>query len=347
MTSSSERSGRGGARRGPAPGPGPTLADVARAAGVSPQTVSNVLGDRTGFTPQTRERVLQAVRDLNYAPNRNAQRLRSHRSGQIGLHLPGRWLSIREPFAISFLRSATEAAERAGQQLVVFTTPLDRESVAGLVRSGVDGFVLCNVGEEDPRPHIFSELGIPFALMGRVDPHLPQNSVDIDNAAAIGLAVDHLVETGRERFAYVGFDTDFYADHDRLAGASQRLRHHGFTLAPEDTLITNVDNVTDAVRALLDRDQPDAIICAGDTLAIRVLDLLKKRGLTPGAEVALTGFDGLPLAFDLDPPLTTVRIPIDAATEEMTQLLLSRIAGAPEPEHGSIVAADLVIGGTT
>jgi DNA-binding LacI/PurR family transcriptional regulator len=346
-TADAESTGRGHARRGPRRGAGPRLVDVARSAGVSPQTVSNVLGNRSGFTPETRERVLRAVRELDYTPNRAAQRLRSQRSGQLGLHLPGTWLSIREPFAISFLRSATEAAERAGQQLVVFTTPLDKVSVTGLVRSGVDGFVLCNVGEEDPRPHIFNDLGIPFALMGRLDPHLPQYSVDIDNAAAMALPVDHLVDRGHEHFAYVGFANDFYVDSDRLAGARARLHHHGLALAEADVLSATIDTVAEEVSALLDRSRPDAIICSGDSLAIRVMDLIRKRGLTPGLDIAITGFDGLPLPFDLDPPLTTVRLPIDAATEEVTRLLLRRIDGAPAPRHGIIIPADLQIGGTT
>lgn len=337
----------GSAHRGPRPGAGPRLADVARAAGVSSQTVSNVLGGRTGFTEETRDRVLAAVAKLGYSPNRAAQRLRTHRSGQLGLHLPATSISVREPFAISFLRSSTEAAERAGQQLVVFTTPLDLDSVRTLVRSGVDGFVLCNVGVEDPRPRVFSELRVPFALMGRLDPDLPPTWVDIDNSAAMAMVVDHLVERGCRRFSYVGYPSRFHADVERLAGTRARLRHHGLTL-PRDALVTaTVDNVDDRVtKRLLASDVPDAVICSSDTLAVRVHAAMSRVGLRPGRDIALTGFDGLPLPVDLDPPLTSVRVPIDAAATRVIDLVLRRIEGRPLPSGGHIMQADLAVGGT-
>jgi len=324
------------------------LVDVARAAGVSPMTVSNVLGGRTGFTEETRERVVSVAAELGYSPNRAAQRLRSQRSRQLGLHLPAERLSVREPFSISFLRAATEAAERAGQQLVVFTTPLEEESVRDLVRAGVDGFVLCNVGQEDPRPRVFTDLQVPFALMGRLDPDLPQSCVEIDNAAAMALVVDHLVEKGHRSFAYVGYDSDFHADVERLAGTLDRLAHHGLELNEDRILTASVETAGDvATRHLLKSDVPDAIICSSDSLAIRVHNAMKKVGLQPGTDIALTGFDGLPLAFELEPPLTSVRLPIEEATTSMIDMLIRRIDGNPPRTAPLIIPTQLAQGGTT
>ncbi len=338
-----------GASAGPRRGRKARLADVALAAGVSQQTVSNVMGGRTGFTEATRLRVLEAAAELDYAPNRAAQRLRTHRSHQLGLHLPGRWLSVREPFAISFLRAATESAERAGQQLVVFTTPLQEQSVRDLVRSGVDGFVLCNVGDDDPRPKVFTELGVPFAIMGRLDSGLPQNCVDIDNAGSMGLVVDHLVERGRRKIAYVGYDSAFHADVERLEGARERLAHHGLSLPRRRVLTATADTAAERVtRRILSRPGvADAIICASDTLAVRVHGAMTKMGLKPGDDMALTGFDGFPLPFDLDPPLTSLRVPIDEATTAVIDLLLKRIDGLPLPVRGLIIPTELAVGGTS
>ena len=346
--SSPRASGSVDRRRGPQPGPGARLLDVARAAGVSQQTVSNVLNGRTGFSDETRRRVLAAATELDYSPNRAAQRLRSRRSQQIGLHLPAEQLTVRNTFSISFLRAATEAAEVAGQQLVVSTTPLDERSVKALVRSGVDGFLMCNVGEEDARPAVFAELGVPFALMGRLDPTLPQSCVDIDNVAAMAAVVDHLVERGHRRIGYVGYAAGRYWDAERLAGTLGRLRAHGLEIL-DDWLVTGAtDTISAQVSARLrDGNLPDAVICSSDSLAILVHGAIGGAGLQPGLDVALTGFDGLTLPVDLDPPLTSVRLPVEAAATAVLELLLRQIEGEAAPTEGLVIPIDLAIGGTT
>lgn len=326
---------------------GVRLRDVALAAGVSQQTVSNVLGGRTGFTEETRRRVLAAAKELDYSPNRAAQRLRSSRSGQIGLHLPADQLTVRNTFSISFMRAVIGAAEAAGQQLVVFTHPLGGRSAAPLLRAGVDGFVLCNVAEGDPRPRVLAEMGLPFALMGRLDPSLPQCCADIDNAAAMIPMVDHLVAQGHRRFAYVGYDGPEYWELDRLAGTVAHLRHHGLEI-PEHWLVRGTtENIGALIGSrLLADDRPDAVICASDSLAIQAHGTLTGAGLRPGKDIALTGFDGLPLPIDLDPPLTSVRIPIDAVATSVVDLLIRQISGEPPPAQGLVLPTDLVLGGS-
>lgn len=310
-------------------------------------TVSNVLGGRAGFTSETRDRVLAAADQLNYRPNRSAQRLRSNRSHQLGLHMPAGWLSVREPFAVSFLRSVTEAAERAGQQVVVFSSELQEESVRGLVQSGVDGFVLCNVGEDDPRPHVFTDLGIPFVIMGRLEASLPQNSVDVDNVAAMAMVVDHLVAAGHQRFAYVGAASPFYAEAEREAGTVDRLGEHGLKIPKRWRLRTTVGRAGDqATKHLLGDDRPDAVICSSDALAVRVHAAIKRAGLEPGRDIALTGFDALELPYDLDPPLTSVRLPLTRVTRSLVELLLQLIDGEATASHRLIVPAELSLGGT-
>lgn len=326
---------------------GARLRDVALAAGVSQQTVSNVLGGRTGFTEETRRRVLAAAKELDYSPNRAAQRLRSSRSRQIGLHLPADQLTVRNTFSISFMRAVTGAAEAAGQQLVVFTHPLGGRSATPLLRAGVDGFVLCNVAEGDPRPHVLAEMGLPFALMGRLDPSLPQSCVDIDNTAAMIPLVDHLVAQRHRRFAYVGYDSSDYWEVDRLAGTVGRLRHHGLEI-PEHWLVRGTtDTIGTLIEShLLAEDRPDAVICASDSLAIQAHGALNRADLRPGKDVALTGFDGLPLPIDLDPPLTSVRIPIDAVAASVIDLLVRQIEGETPPAQGLILPTDLALGGS-
>jgi DNA-binding LacI/PurR family transcriptional regulator len=334
--------------RGPQRGAGARLVDVARVAGVSPQTVSNVMGDRTGFTEETRKRVLAAAAELGYSPNRAAQRLRTRRSRQLGLHLPADQLTVRNTFSISFLRAATEAAEAAEHQLVVFTTPLEERAIKALVRSGVDGFILCNVSQHDGRPRLFTEMGLPFALMGRLDPSVPQSCVDIDNVAAMATVVDHLVARGCRTFGYVGYAGTEYWEHDRLTGTRAGLRHHGLELAEKWT-VTGLPAVVGGLIGprLLAGDTPDAVICGSDSLAVLVHGAAVRAGLEPGRDVALTGFDGLPLPVDLEPPLTSVRLPIEEAAAAVIDLLVRQIEGAAAPDRGLILPTSLKLGGTT
>jgi len=340
------RSNRAG-RRGPRRGPGARLVDVARAAGVSPQTASNVLGDRTGFTADTRKRVLAAAAELNYSPNRAAQRLRSRRSRQLGLHMPADQLTVRNTWSISFLRAAIGAAEAASQQLVVFTNPVSERSVRGLLRAGVDGFVLCNVPEGDPRPRVFAEMGLPFTLMGRLDPDLPQCCVDIDNALAMVPLVDHLVERGHRRFAFLGYDRADYWDVDRLAGTRARLREHGLEIPEEWVVTVPGETASERIGAqLLSADRPDAVICSSDGLAMVAHGVMTRAGLRPGTDMALTGFDGLTLPVELDPPLTSVHLPIDEIAATMIDLLVRQIEGEPAPAKGLVVPTDLRLGGS-
>jgi DNA-binding LacI/PurR family transcriptional regulator len=338
-------SGRGNRSRSRATGA--RLSDVAHAAGVSQQTVSNVLNGRTGFTEETRGRVLAAAKELDYSPNRAAQRLRSSRSRQLGLHLPADQLTVSNTFSISFLRAVIAAAEAAEQQLVVLTHPLGDRSATPLLRAGVDGFVLCNVAEGDPRPRALADMGLPFALMGRLEPSLPQCCVDIDNAAAMIPVVDHLVAQGHRRFAYVGYEGPQHWEVGRLTGTVDRLRHHGFQI-PEPWLVRGTtDTIAELIGThLLAGNPPDAVICASDSLAIRVHGALISAGLRPGKDVALTGFDGLPLPIDLDPPLTSVRIPVEAIAASVIDLLVRQIEGEPAPDEGFIVPTELALGGT-
>jgi len=326
---------------------GARLSDVALAAGVSQQTVSNVLGGRGGFTDETRRKVMAAAKELSYTPNRAAQRLRSNRSRQLGLHLPADQLTVRNTFSISFLRAVIQAAEAAGQQLVVLTHPLGAQSDTPLLRAGVDGFVLCNLTEGDPRPGALAEMGLPYAVMGRLDPSLPQCSVDIDNAAAMQPIVDHLISRGHRRIAYVGYDDPAHWEIGRLDGATSRLREKGIEIPDHWLVRGSTDTIGALIRErLLGSDRPDALICASDSLAIQAHGALTSAGLRPGRDMALTGFDGLALPLDLDPPLTSARIPIEEVATTLIDLLIRQIEGEPAPTEGLLVATGLLLGGT-
>ena len=175
---------------------------------VSRQTVSNVLNNRTGYSEETRTRVLAAIEALDYQPHRAARSLRSQRTMQLGYHMPGEQLAAENAFVLGFIQALVRAAADHGHHVLVFTEQGDelevfRELVA--IR-GVDGFILSGSRVDDPRARYLHQAGVPFAMFGRTAPRLPQTWVDIDSVAAASSAVDYLVGKGHESFAYVGYD---------------------------------------------------------------------------------------------------------------------------------------------
>ena len=329
----------------PAP---PRVGDVARLAGVSAQTVSNVLNGRGRFSEDARERVLAAAAQLGYVPNRSARSLRLQRSRQLGIHMTSQDLDVRNPFSIVLLRALIEAAEQVDHQIVVFAHQRDTPPVPrDFAGRGMDGYVLFNSGPKDQRPAILTELGIPFALMGRTAPNLPQNWVDIDNAAAMAKLVDYLVDKGHRSFAYAGYDDIEYWLIDRLTGTRNRLREHSITLRESDIMIGSFDEVKTAVRHILThKRRPSVIMHGSDSLAVATHETAAELGLTPGQDIAITGFAALESRVDLHPPLTSVRLPLTEAATHIVNRIITEIEQGPTNAPGILIDTTISIGGS-
>lgn len=326
----------------------PRVGDVARAAGVSAQTVSNVMNGRGRFSEETRQRVREAADSLGYIPNRSARSLRLQRSRQLGIHMTSNDLDVRNPFNIALLRAMIEAGEEVDHQIVVFTHQRDTVPVArDFAGRGMDGYVLFNSGPSDPRPHILAELGIPFALMGRTAPDLPQTWVDIDNRVAMARLVDYLVDKGHRSFAYVGYQDDAYWVIDRLEGTRDRLREHGLELRDNDVVIGTYDSVRPRVRRMLARrNRPSVIVHSSDSLAVVTHEAATHSGLRPGTDVAITGFDAVPTQVELDPPLTSVRIPLPEAAAHVVRRVITEIENGQTDAPGILIDTEISLGGS-
>lgn len=324
------------------------LADVARLAGVSAQTVSNVLNGRSGFGEETRDRVLAAAETLHFRPNRAARQLRTRRSGQLGIHVPETDFTVTNPWTIGFVRELIQAAERAGQSLVVFTHELREESdTEAMLAAGVDGFVLCNLDPDDPRPRLLVNADTPVVVFGRPDPTVEVPSVDIDNVAAMQAMVDHLVAAGHRTFGFVGYDEPKYWNAERFEGARDRLAEHGFEIPGRWRVTGDYEHVRRvSPEVLLGEDRPDAVICASDSLAAQLHWSARQVGLTPGRDLAITGFDGLPTAVELDPPLATVVMPVAEAATTVIGMLLDQVEGTAGDPAARTLPTTLRVGGS-
>jgi DNA-binding LacI/PurR family transcriptional regulator len=324
--------------------------DVARMARVSRQTVSNVLNNRTGYSEETRARVLVAIEALDYQPHRAARSLRSQRTMQLGYHMPGEQLAADNAFVLGFIQALVRAAADHGHHVLVFTDQGDelevfRELVA--IR-GVDGFILSGSRGEDPRARYLHQAGVPFAVFGRTAPGLPQTWVDIDSVAGAASAVDYLVGRGHESLAYVGYDPRKSWDVERLEGFRKGLADNGIRVAERSIILgRSLEGVHDDVLRLLGgKRPPSAIVTGSDVLAAVVVNAAKSLGLRVGQDVAVTGFDGGFVRHMTEPVLTSVRIPVDRIATELIACCLRMIDDGTAQSTGILVPTEIAVGGT-
>ena len=323
----------------------PTASDVARVAGVSRQTVANVLQAPHRVRPETRRDVERVIAELGYRPNRAAQALKLHASRTIGYRIepvaPGALASIHD----RFLHALAEAGRAADRQFLVFTAADAAGEVAAaqrLYRSGsADAFVLYDVAADDPRPAELLDLGVPFATFGHTGAGTDRRHpwVDVDNVAGIGLAVDHLVDRGHRRIAFVGWRRGTTIGDRRARGWRAAIGRHGLLAECAGLEAHSADSAGSAAEltlGLLGRaTPPTAFVAATDTLAVGVLRGCQRWGLEAGRDVAVVGFDDTPTAAALE--LSSVRQPIEAVARGLMAALLG------VPGERRLLAPELVI----
>jgi DNA-binding LacI/PurR family transcriptional regulator len=331
------------------------MSDVARVAGVSAQTVSNVLRAPHRVAPATIERVRRAITDLDYHPNSAAATLKSGRTNVIGytIHPNEEEFTTERSltgFLDEFLNGLVSAAAPAGfSVLVTAADPRHELDVYRRLISShrVDAMVLSETVPGDKRAAFLAERQFPFVAFGRTAPDLPQTWVDIDNEAAMGPVVDHLVERGCRRLGYLGSANQMPWVRQRLRGFQAQLRRHD--MEPGGIIkVHDADDVEEAVSSLLDmRPAIDAISTDTDALATNVMRALRGHGIAPGFDVAVTGFNDFPYAYFLDPPLTSVRIPLREIARTIFTRVTSLIAGNDDPDQGILVDAPLIVRAST
>ncbi|MFC4563778.1 LacI family DNA-binding transcriptional regulator [Nocardiopsis mangrovi] len=306
-----------------------TITGVAAAAGVSRQTVSNVLNAPHRVRPQTRERVEAAIRDLGYQPNRSARSLRTSASRMLGYCVlrggDGNVVHTR------FLHALTDAAAERGYHLVLFTAPTGEAGLPVyddlLAQRTVDGFVLTDTFKGDVRQKWLADREVPFAAFGRSwDEPEHGDWVDVDGSSGVYDAVAHLHALGHGRIAFAGWERGSGVGDDRRAGWARAAADIGLGEQPSVEAPGTVHGGADAARRLLDLPAPPtALVCANDHMAIGALGVLAERGLRPGRDIAVAGFDDIPAASLPGIDLTTVSQPLDEIGRTVVRLVLDRL----------------------
>ncbi len=315
-----------------------TIRDVARRAGVSPATVSYVLNNSGPVRPETRERVLRAIAELGYHPHAGARQLKRRRSDTVGLILPTGERRLSDPFFLELIHALGDACADHHLDLLIATCrdpAADLRLIDRLYKGRrVDGFLLIDLQRQDPRiPHL-QQAGIPFVAFGRVEGNGEFPWVDVDGAAGMREAVAYLVGKGHRRIAYLSPPLSFTFAYHRFRGYQQGLIEADL---PFEEALFRITRLTmeggyEATRALLSEGVPfTALIAATDLMALGAMRALHEAGRTPGQDVAVIGFDDIPMAAQAHPPLTTLRQPMDQIGKALVRTWLAAVNGESPP----------------
>ena len=313
-------------------GRAPTLDEVARRAGVSRSAASRAINNTIHVSPATRRAVEKAVRDLGYVPNVTAQALARQKVGAVVLAASHDNAELfGDPFFGQVIVGVTMALESTelDLKLLLCHPELGHDRVRRMLRRPrADGVMVMALRGDDPLQRMVEDSGLPAVYGGRPLHARADWYVDVDNRGGGRIAAEHLVALGRRRIATIAGPDDSSAAVERLDGVTDAL-----SVAELDhTLVEHGDFTRDggvrAMERLLDRDPTiDGVTAASDNMAAGALHVLQLRGRRVPQDVAVVGFDDLPVAQMAQPALTTVQQPIRALGYEMARLLLAVVDG--------------------
>jgi DNA-binding LacI/PurR family transcriptional regulator len=330
-----------------------TLEQVASLARVSRATVSRVVNGDRRVADVSRAAVEAAVRQLGYVPNRAARSLVTRRSDSVAVVIPEPSAQVfGDPFFPRVLRGISDALAVESMQLVLLMPQArtDEERVERYLAAGhVDGVLLISLHGTDPLPAALRRHGVPVVVGGR-PPGSGIPYVDVDNRGGADSAVQHLLASGRQRVATIAGPQDMAPGADRLAGYQDRLAIAG---RPADRELVEIADFTlDGGRAAMERlleraPGLDAVFVASDLMAVGAIAALRAAGRAIPADVAIVGFDDSPLTTTTQPPLSSVRQPIEEMGREMTRLLMQGIRQPAAPPRRVILDTELVVRGSS
>ena len=330
-----------------------SVKDVAKRAGVSLGTVSNVLNRPERVGQATKDKVLRAIEELGFVRNEAARQLRAGRSRTIGLLV----LDVGNPFFTDIAAGVEEMAASAGLSVLLCNSAerQDREDhyLSVLEEQRALGILISPVSGSTPHLGEIRERGMPAVLVDHRAPRR-QCSVSVDDVVGGEIAVAHLIESGYERVAFVGGPTNLNQVADRLAGARKAWQAAGRDDRKLTVLETTALNVAsgrqmgERIAAMPARRRPNAVFCANDLLALGVLQEMTRQGLVVPGDIAIVGYDDIDFAAAAAVPLTSVRQPRAQLGRAATELLIEEISAPETHRHRQVVfEPELVVRAST
>ncbi|MBL0745456.1 LacI family DNA-binding transcriptional regulator [Chryseolinea lacunae] len=308
-----------------------TIRDIAIKLNISISTVSRALRGAPDVNQETKKAVLEMAEKLNYEPNRVAQSLRIKRTNTLGIIVP----EISLHFFSSAISGMQEEAAQHGYSIMICQSlesfETEKQNVHMLAANRVDGLLISMSSETKDVAHIQSLINknIPVVLFDRVSDALPVAKVVVDDHDGAFKATEHLIQTGCRRIAYIGGPLTFYISNQRKRGYLDALLHHN--IIPDEQLIVHCHELhtepLEQVKRLLSlpkTQQPDALFCLNDPIAVPVLQLLKEKNIRVPEEISVVGFTNEPVSAFIEPSLTTVSQPSHEMGKKAIELFLEQ-----------------------
>jgi DNA-binding LacI/PurR family transcriptional regulator len=330
-----------------------TSRDVAEHAGVSRTTVSFVLNEVEGvrISQETRQRVLIAAKDLGYVPDATAQALVSRRTRIIGLVFSRSYHHLAsDAFLLQIVDGLLDVVRQHGIRLLLDSVENlnQKDSYLSLARAKrIDGIIISLPRTDDQDLHALAQEDFPVVLIGRL-PTEKICSVDVDNRAAARVAVEHLLAQGHTRIACItNAPPSFIAASDRLRGYQEAMAEAGFSY--DKSLVRYGDygpqSGYEAMSNLLQESSvlPTAVFVASDVVAFGAMTAIQERNLKIPDDIAVIGFDDVPLSRFMNPPLTTIRLPAKELGHKAGELLFDLILHQVEPGRQVTLDTELVV----
>jgi len=331
--------------------PLPTITDVATHAGTSKATVSFVINGRANVAPNTRERVLAAVRELGWTPSHRARSLSTSRAYALGLVFARRPEMLgSDPFFAPFIAGVESALAEIDQSLLLrfVANPASEEDAYRKLRAQgrVDGVVLADLRHKDSRIDFLERLGMPAVTLNRVNGPSPFPAVTLDDEQGTNEAVEYLVGLGHKRIAYVGGPEIYLHSTRRRLAWRGTLELHG--LPPSIFIETDFSasggaRATSKVLALPRHQRPTAIVYANDSMAIAGVVAAQQEGLRVPADLSVIGFEDAELSAHINPPLTTIRSESFLWGRTAAEVLLQFLQTGDSGEERILPPAQLII----
>jgi DNA-binding LacI/PurR family transcriptional regulator len=322
-----------------------TIEHIASLAGVSRSTVSRVLNNHSGVKPSVRERVLTVIRQQNYAPHAAARSLASARSDSIGVLVPrSAAVSLADPFIATMIQLLFEASAQQGYFAMLAMLTADREAgfYDRILRGRhFDGVIMFSSDIDDPILPLLIKDGSPLVIIGRHPYFTNVAWVDVDNREGAHAAVSHLIELGHRRIGLINGQLQMENALARRDGYKQALLENGIPIESELMVEGFYAQMPafQAMQRLLDLPEPPtAVFASSDPMAIGALNAIHARGLRVPEDIAIAGYDDLRFAADSNPPLTSVKQPVEELSVQAVRLLVEQIKGEDSPRSVALPA---------
>jgi DNA-binding LacI/PurR family transcriptional regulator len=321
-----------------------TVYTVSKHAGVSIATVSRTLAGGHRVAPETRDRVMQAVEDLNFEPNPSARRLAYMKTETIALVFP----DISGPFYSTVIRGVEHEAGRRDHNVLIYGTH-GKEGSGRYLRtlsSKVDGLIIMARSVDEDSLWSLEKQGVPFVLLGHSNGQLECSTIAVDNEAGAYNAAAHLLEHGHHRIGILTGPENSPDNKGRLQGYKRALLDAGISLQQNMVVSGNFEyeGGQSAIHKLLEGNSlPTAILAANDEMAIGAIDAAQRRSLRVPEDLAVIGFDDIQMTALTGPSLTTVRQPMQLLGEAAVTLLFDQLQNSNGLPRHEMLDTKLVI----